>query len=74
MSRDGRWVSVAGDFGRDLVGAWLIDTTTGRARLLGRGLVNATAFSPDERQVIATVTDRLGHLESHLDVYTLPDR
>lgn len=74
LSRDGRWVSVAGDFGSDLVGTWLIDTATGQARLLGKGLVNTTAFSPDERQVIATVFERLGGLESHLEVYTLPDR
>jgi hypothetical protein len=74
LSRDGRWVSVAGDFGSDLVGTWLIDTTTGRAQLLSKGLVNTTAFSPDERKVIATVTERLGSLESHLEVYTLPDR
>jgi hypothetical protein len=74
FSRDGRWVSVAGDFGSDLIGAWLIDTTTGHTRLLGKGLVNKTAFAPDERQVIATVTESLGHLESHLEVYTLPDR
>jgi len=72
LSQDGRWASVAGDFGRHWVGAWLTDTTTGRARLLGKGSVNTTAFSPDRRQVIATVTDRLGRLESHLEIYTLP--
>lgn len=74
LSRDGRWVSVAGDLGNDLAGTWLIDTTTGHARLLGKGLVNATAFSPDEQKVIATVFDRLGELQSHLEIYTLPDR
>jgi hypothetical protein len=73
LSGDGRYASVAGDFGRDLTGTWLIDTITGRARLLGRGLANTTAFSPDERRVIATVTDRLGHLRSHLEIYTPPD-
>lgn len=74
LSRNGRWVSVAGDFGSDRVGTWLIDTTTGHARLLGKGLVNTTAFSPDERKVIATVHERPGALESHLEVYTLPAR
>jgi len=74
LSRDGRWVSVAGDFGSDLAGAWLIDTVTGRARLLSKGSVNTTAFSPDERKVIATMFNRLGELESHLEIYTLPDR
>jgi len=74
LSRDGRWVSVAGDPESDLVGTWLIDTVTGHARLLGKGSVNTTAFSPDERQVIAAVFERPGSLESYLEVYTLPGR
>lgn len=73
LSRDGRLVTLAGSFGSDRLGTWLIDTTTGHARLLGKGTVNTTAFSPDERKVIATVFERLGGLESHLEVYALPD-
>jgi hypothetical protein len=73
LSRDGSRAAVAGDFGSDRVGSWLVDTATGHARLLGKGAVNTTAFSPDERHVVAAVTERLGGLESHLEVYAVPD-